>query len=86
MPIVFSTGLGLLAREFYKRMKPNNSRIPAPALTRGLYTTSKREVIHRKRYCPKDPFNYDELKQRLGGYSVRRYCSSANIDDWYALK
>lgn len=85
MPLVFSTGLGLLAREFYKRMKPTNSRIPAPALTRGLYTASKREVLRRKRYCSQDPFNYDEMKQRLGGYSVRRYCSPASVDDWWDL-
>ncbi|KAI6189932.1 AAA domain-containing protein [Aphelenchoides bicaudatus] len=78
MPLLVSTGLGLLVREFCKRVKPNKQA--APALTRGLYTVNKKNVVRRKRVYNNDPFSNDELKQRLGGYCVRRYCSSTSIN------
>jgi len=74
MPLLISTGFGLLVREFHKRIKPNNRAVPA--LTRGLYTTPKRDVIRRKRTYQNDPFSIDECKQRLGGNCVRRYYST----------
>lgn len=85
MPLVLSTGFGLLVREFYKRVTPINSR-GAPVLTRGLYTATKRDVVRRRRAPQKDPFSADELKFRLGGNCVRSYSSVANKNlentDW----
>lgn len=61
MPLLVSTGLGLLVREFCKRIKPNNNQA-APALTRGLYTVSKKNVVRRRRAHQIDPFSDENVR------------------------
>jgi hypothetical protein len=82
MPFLISTGLGLLAREIGRKLKPANNR-GTPALTRGLYTAPKREAVRLRRGRQQqsaDPFEENELRQRLGGYSIRRYQSTSAAD------